>query len=213
MNRPPPRDKIRVDLQLIADMIEPGARVLDVGAGNGALLGYLVHYKQVDGRGIEIDREGVTACVNQGLPVIQGDAETDLRNYPADSFDYVILSQTLQAIRNVRGILEQMLRLGRRAAVSFPNFGHWRVRWDLMARGRMPVTESLPYAWYDTPNIHLCTVVDFLDLCRAMDVSVERAVVIDAAGRSRPFRKVGWTTNWLAEKAVFLISRSRGAPR
>ena len=210
MNKPapPPRnnDNIRVDLRLIADMIEPGARVLDVGAGDGSLLAYLVHFKNVDGRGIEIDRGRVTACVHQGLSVIQGDAEIDLANYPTGSFDYVILSQTVQAMRDVRGILEQMLRIGRHAAVSFPNFGHWRVRLNLVARGRMPVTPTLPYDWYNTPNIHLCTVIDFLALCRSMGVVVDQAISVNEGGGSHHFRRLGWTTNWLAEKAVFLLS-------
>ncbi len=209
MNKPkaPPRENIRVDLRLIADMIEPGSRVLDVGAGDGSLLAYLVHFKNVDGRGIEIDRGRVTACVQQGLPVIQGDAETDLANYPSGSFDYVILSQTLQAMRDVRGTLDQLLRIGRRAAVSFPNFGHWRVRLNLMARGRMPITPTLPHDWYNTPNIHLCTVIDFLGLCRDMGVTVDQAMAVNERGRSYRFRQLGWTTNWLTEKAVFLLSR------
>ena len=128
MNRPAPWPKpkanIRLDLQLIAEMVEGGSRVLDVGAGDGALLAYLVHYKQADGRGIEIARDGVTACVSQGLAVIQGDAEEDLKDYPADCFDYVILSQTIQATHHPRHVLEQMIRVGRKAIVSFPNFGH-----------------------------------------------------------------------------------------
>ena len=204
---PPPREKIRGDLRLIAAMIESGARVLDVGAGDGSLLGYLVHYKDVDGRGIEIDRERVTNCVQQGLSVIQGDAESDLANYPSGSFDYVVLSQTVQALRDVPGILEEMLRIGRHAAVSFPNFGHWRVRLNLIARGRMPVTPNLPHEWYNTPNIHLCTVVDFLTLCQSMGIVVDKAMAVNESGGAYRFRRFGWATNLLAEKAVVLLSR------
>src|SRR5262245_26818550 len=124
-----PAAGIRIDLQLIADMVTPRARVLDVGCGDGVLLDYLVHFKQVDGRGIELSQAGVNACVSQGLSVIQGNADTDLKDYPSDAFDYVVLSQTLQAMRDPKGVLDQLVRIGRHAIVSFPNFGHWRVRW------------------------------------------------------------------------------------
>ena len=137
---------------MVADMVEPGSRVLDIGCGDGSLLAILRDRKGVDGRGIEISREGVNACLAKGLPVIQGDADTDLADYPDDAFDYVILSQTIQATRQPRVVLEHLLRIGRRAIVSFPNFGHWRVRVDLVLRGRMPVTENMPYSWYDTPT-------------------------------------------------------------
>ena len=156
---------IRVDLQLIADMVNPTTRALDVGCGDGALLAYLVNFKRVDARGMELSQAGVNACVANGLSVIQGDADADLRDYPDDAFDYVILSQTLQATREPREVLRQMLRVGKRAIVSFPNFAHWQVRLRLVFGGRMPETASLPYKWYDTPNIHLCTVKDFEDLC------------------------------------------------
>ena len=151
----------RVDLLLVADMVEPGSRVLDVGCGDGALLEILTRDRGVDGRGVELSQAGVNGCVAKGLSVVQGDADTELTDYPDDAFDYVILSQTLQATRHPRQVLEHMLRIGRRAIVSFPNFGHWRVRSQLMFFGKMPRTESLSYSWYDTPNIHLCTVADF----------------------------------------------------
>ncbi|HEX2117238.1 MAG TPA: methionine biosynthesis protein MetW, partial [Alphaproteobacteria bacterium] len=144
-----PRASIRVDLQVIADMVKPGTRVLDIGCGDGALLDYLVHFKQVDGRGIELSQAGVNACVSQGLSVIQGDAETDLKDYPSDSFDYVILSQTLQATYDPKTVLSELVRIGRRAIVSFPNFGAWHVRLKLLAYGKMPVTDSYDTAWYE----------------------------------------------------------------
>src|SRR3981081_4066421 len=155
----------RVDLLLVAEMVKPGAKVLDVGCGDGELLSILGEQRGVDGRGIELSREGVNECVAKGLAVIQGDADTDLADYPDDAFDYVILSQTLQATRRPRVVLEHMLRIGRRAIVSFPNFGHWRIRMQLLFRGRMPRTDNLPDTWYDTPNIHFCTIKDFRALC------------------------------------------------
>ena len=155
----------RVDLVLVAEMVERGAKVLDVGCGDGELLRLLGETRGVDGRGIELSREGVNECVAKGLAVIQGDADTDLADYPDDAFDYVILSQTLQATRHPRVVLEHMLRIGRRAVVSFPNFGHWQVRLQLLFAGHMPQTDILPYSWYDTPNIHHCTIKDFRQLC------------------------------------------------
>src|SRR5829696_5758319 len=154
-------DELRRDLRLIADMIEPGTRVLDIGCGDGALLAYLAREKSVDARGIELSQSGVNACVRHGLSVIQGDADSDLDAFPNDAFDVVVLSRTLQATRQPRHVLEALLRIGKRAIVSFPNFGFWRVRLSLMFRGRMPVTELLNSPWYDTPNIHLCTIRDF----------------------------------------------------
>lgn len=196
---------IRVDLQLIADMVEPKTRALDVGCGDGALLDHLVRSKQVDARGMELSQRGVNACVANGLSVVQGDADTDLGNYPDDAFDYVILSQTLQATREPRKVLGQMLRVGKRAIVSFPNFAHWQVRLRLVFGGRMPETPSLPYKWYDTPNIHLCSIDDFRALCRDMGVRIERAIVLDR--NSRPIKLPPLIANLLGEQAVFMLRR------
>ena len=199
---------IRVDLQLIADMVQPGGRALDVGCGDGALLAYLVNFKRVDARGMELSQAGVNACVANGLSVIQGDADTDLRDYPDDAFDYVILSQTLQATRQPRAVLENLLRIGRRAIVSFPNFGYWRMRLQLLIGGHMPRTESLPATWYDTANIHFCTIKDFVQLCDETHVKMERAVALDAYGRPLRFNAPWWFWNMFGEQGVFLLSRA-----
>lgn len=202
------RDGIRVDLQLVADMVPEGARVLDVGCGDGTLLHFLARTKNVDGRGVEISQRGVNACVAQGLSVIQGDADTDLRNYPSQAFDYIILSQTLQATRKPREVLEHLLRIGRHAIVSFPNFGYWRLRWQFLLRGRMPVTPTLNAPWYETQNIHLCTIRDFVALCREMDIRIERCLTVDGKGRVRG--NAAARGNLMGEQAVFLLSRPPG---
>ncbi len=197
---------IRVDLQNIADMVAAKSRVLDIGCGDGTLLDYLLHFKQVDGRGIEISQAGVNACVGIGLSVIQGDADTDLADYPASAFDYAILSQTLQATRDPRGVIAQLVRIARYAIVSFPNFGHWRIRWHLLTRGTMPVTPSLPEPWFSTPNIHLCTIRDFVQFCAAEGITIERAIAIDRAGRAAAIKSYR-SANLTGEQGLFLLSK------
>ena len=200
-------DTARVDLLVVAGMVASHTRVLDIGCGDGTLLRLLAEDRGVDARGIELSQRGVNDCVAKGLSVIQGDADTDLIDYPDDSFDYVILSQTLQATRNPRRVLEQMLRIGRRAIVSFPNFGHWRIRGQLIFRGRMPVTENLPLAWYETPNIHFCTVRDFVALVDEVDAKIERAVALDSSGAPMRVSAPWWVWNLFGEQAVFLLER------
>ncbi|HEY9521359.1 MAG TPA: methionine biosynthesis protein MetW [Methyloceanibacter sp.] len=197
----------RVDLVLIAEMVTPGARVLDIGCGDGTLMRLLAARRGVDARGIELSQAGVNSCVAQGLAVIQGDADTDLVHYPDLAFDYAILSQTIQATYSPRHVLEQLLRIGRRAIVSFPNFGHWRVRTQLLFRGKMPTTDNLPDRWYDTPNIHLCTIKDFLDLCRDAGAKVERVVALNAYGTKLGVSMPLFAQNLFGEQAVFLLSR------
>ena len=198
---------IRLDLQKIAELVQPKSRVLDIGCGDGALLYHLAHTKQVDGRGIEISQEGVNACVAAGLPVIQGDADTDLEDYPDSAFDYVILSQTLQATRAPRDVLANLVRIGRHAIVSIPNFAHWRVRWQIAVHGRMPVNKTLPYEWYDTPNIHFCSIRDFISLCDEMGIVVERALALDHRGGARRFGRFLYAANVFGEHGVFLLRR------
>ncbi len=200
------RAGLRADLLLISDMIENGSRVLDIGCEDGALLEYLGREKQVTGRGIELSQAGVNACVARGLSVIQGDADTDLVNYPDNAFDYAVLSQTLQAVRAPHLALKQLARIGRRAIVSFPNFGYWKVRRRLLVNGRMPVTKVLPDQWYETPNIHLCTIRDFLLLCKELNIEVEQSHILDERGRVTMARSLWWA-NLIGQQAIFLLRR------
>jgi methionine biosynthesis protein MetW len=197
----------RVDLLVVSQMVEPGAKVLDVGSGDGELLSLLAQTRGVDGRGIELSREGVNECVAKGLAVIQGDADTDLADYPNDAFDYVILSQTLQATWQPRQVLEHMLRIGRRGIVSFPNFGHWKIRLQLLLFGRMPRTDNLPDTWYDTQNIHFCTIRDFRTLCATIGAEIETAVALKASGKPVRINAPWWFWNLFGEQAVFLLTR------
>jgi methionine biosynthesis protein MetW len=200
--------QLRVDLQLIADMIEPGGRVLDIGCDDGALLAYLTRQKGIDGRGIELSQARVNAAVQSGLAVIQGDADTDLVFYPDQSFDYVVLSQTLQAVSEPSRVLGELVRIGRRAIISFPNFGHWRVRLQLLLRGRMPVTGLLDHPWYSTPNIHLCTIRDFVALCHERGLAIEQGLILDHRGARLPFTAPGRLANLFGEQAVFMVKRA-----
>lgn len=197
----------RMDLQLIADRVGAGAKVLDIGCGDGALLELLVNDRQVDARGLELSQAGVNACVARGLSVVQGDADTDLSYYPDNGFDTVILSQTLQATQKPHEVLREMARIGDRLIVSIPNFGHWRVRLDLLLNGRMPVTGTLSASWYETMNIHLCTLRDFTALCDTLGLAVESCITL-SGGRAKTLR--GGPTNWhnlTAQQGVFILKR------
>lgn len=198
---------MRLDLALIADMIPAGATVLDIGCGDGALLAYLTAEKGVDARGIEINMAEATQAVAAGLAVIHGDADQDLAFYPDGAFDHVVLSRTLQAVERPREVLRQMLRIGRRAIVSFPNFGHWQVRWQLATRGRMPMTGTWDREWHATPNIHPCTIRDFFALCAADGVVVERWLAVDEHGVKTPWKRSPWLANLFGEQALFLLRR------
>lgn len=197
----------RIDFAVIAGLVRPDTKVLDVGCGDGDLLDLLQRERGIDGRGIEISQKGVNQCVARGLAVIQGDADSDLGFYQDKGFDYVILSQTLQATRNPRIVLEHLLRIGDRAIVSIPNFGHWRVRLSLFWNGRMPVTKDLPYTWYDTPNIHFCTIDDFIALCSEVGATIESAAALNENGERMGLKLPRFLWNFFGQQAVFLVRK------
>jgi methionine biosynthesis protein MetW len=198
---------LRPDLAAIAAMIPPGTRVLDIGCGDGSLLEYLVRAKGVDGRGLELIQHNVNQCVARGLSVVQGDADTDLSEYPSGIFDIVILSQTIQATEKPSTVLRELLRIGKRVIISFPNFGHWRVRLSLLIAGRMPVTDSLGHSWHETPNIHLCTISDFLALARETGAEIESALALIDNERTRTMHPDAWGPNIFAQGAIFMLTK------
>lgn len=193
---------LRPDLAVISEWIEPGSRILDLGCGDGTLLDHLARTRQVRGYGLEIDPDKLSACVARGVNVIQADVDDGLKDFATDSFDYVVLTQTLQALVRPDLALTEILRVGRRAIVTFPNFGHWRVRTQLLM-GHMPLTKSLPDQWYDTPNIHLCTVQDFEALCTARRWTCVRRSLLDRALRQGK-RITAWP-NLFAEVALYML--------
>ena len=198
---------MRLDLRLMSEMIVPGSRVLDIGSGDGTLIEHLFRTRGCDARGIEIDMAEVTRAVAHGLPVMHGDADMDLTHYPDNLFDYVVLSRTLQAVERPQEVLRQMLRIGTRALVSFPNFGHWQVRWQLLRSGRMPVTPTWDRPWYETPNIHPCTIRDFFDLCALEDYAVAQWLAVDERGRRAPWKRSARLANLFGEQALFQLRR------
>ncbi|MFD1697582.1 methionine biosynthesis protein MetW [Roseibium aestuarii] len=198
---------IRGDHRVLASLVPEGARVLDIGCGDGVLLALLQQERHVDGRGIELSQRGVNKCVEKGLSVIQGDADTDLADYPENAFDVVVMSQTLQATRDPEKVMDNLLRIGKQVIISIPNFAHWRNRMQLGLFGHMPVTKYLPYEWYNTPNIHFCSLKDFGNLCRQLDATVEKAIPLDSAGSRISVPAPWWIWNLLANQAVFLLRR------
>ena len=197
----------REDFRAILGLVKPGARVLDIGCGEGALLELLTRQKQADGRGLEISPDNVALCLARGLAVVQGDADHDLADFPSQAFDYAVLSQTLQTVRQPRDVLAELMRIAGRAVVSFPNFGHWRVRLALLTEGRMPTTGALPQAWWETENIHLCTLRDFTLLCETLDLRIEACAALAEGKAARSIDPFNPIENWRAEQALFLLSR------
>ncbi|MGQ0501402.1 MAG: methionine biosynthesis protein MetW [Panacagrimonas sp.] len=193
---------LRPDLAVISEWVEPGCRILDLGCGDGALLDHLARTRNVRGYGLEIDPAKLAACIARGVNVIQADVDDGLKDFGTDSFDYVVLTQTLQALVRPDHALTEILRVGRRAIVTFPNFGHWRVRAQML-RGRMPLTPALPDAWYDSPNIHLCTVRDFEDLCRRNHWACLKRSLLDRAHHRGA--SIGLMPNLMAELALYML--------
>ncbi len=205
--------ELRPDFSEILRLVRPGSRVLDIGCGEGALLELLVNEKGCDGRGLEISSGGVAACLARGLAVVQGDADRDLADYPSRGFDYAILSQTLQATVAPREALIELLRIAEHTIVSFPNFAHWRMRLSLMVKGRMPETSALPHHWWSTPNIHMCSLRDFVELCDDLDLRIDFCAALATGQPPRAVDPRRAIENWRAESALFLLSRpGSGAP-
>lgn len=197
----------RPDLALIADMIESGARVLDLGCGTGALLAWLAAHKGVNGYGLEIDPLNISTCIERGVNVLEQNLDDDLSAFETGGFDVVVMTETLQAVRRPDRVLEEMLRIAPRGIVTFPNFAHWRIRAQLALRGRMPMNDALPHAWYDTPNIHLCTFDDFETLCSDTGIRINARTVVDRDYRSRPLLDA--LPNLFGTIAIYGLGRDR----
>jgi len=195
----------RIDLELITSLIDKKMRVLDVGCGNGELLQSLKTKNDVIGQGLELKQERVNQCVAKGLSAIQGDADKDLSLYPDQSFDCVILSQTIQATSDPKLIMKELIRIGKKAIVSIPNFGYWKVRLSLGINGRMPRTKKLIYNWYDTPNIHLCTILDFINLCNELNIQIEKTITLSSDNNKSYNGLPNKLSNLFSEEAIFLI--------
>lgn len=196
---------LRADMRVTADWITPGSRVLDVGCGNGELLHWLACHKQVDGRGLELEQQNVSDAVSKGLAVIQGDANVDLSYYPTDSVDYVIMGHTIQRMNHPDKTLQELVRIGKKVIVSVPNFAFWYNRYYFLSRGRMPVSKNLPYAWYETPNIHFCSLRDFVHLCEQLQVAIEKRLYVTHQGKVGAFSGQDRLANFFGEQGIFLL--------
>ena len=198
----------KISQNLISSLIEENSKVLDVGCGDGSLLVFLENKKNINGQGLEISHEGVKTCLSKGLSVLQGNADTDLVNFPKNSFDYVILSRTLQATHKPKEVLKEMLRIGKKCIVSFPNFAHWKCRLDLLLKGVMPMTKTLSEPWYQTPNIHLCTIKDFINICELLNISVDKAFRLSESGLIKTIdTPESFYNNLFSVEGVFVISQ------
>ena len=198
---------MKSEYKIITDIIDKNSRVLDVGCDDGALMEFLKKNKNVDIRGIEISKEKVQICISKGLIVIEGNAEFDLKQFPNDSFDYVVLGQTLQAFINPETVIKELLRVGKKAIVTIPNFGHWRVRLNLLLKGTMPVTKTLPNEWYNTPNIHMCTIKDFFKFSNTLDFKIFKSLALMNQNVSNITDSNLFFKNLFSELGIFLIEK------
>ena len=206
------RLSIRKDWNLIESLIDYNSTILDIGCGEGKLVLQLKNNKHADARGLEVNGNLVRNAISEGISVVQGNAEEDLDQYSDSSFDYVILSQTLQAMYNPKFVLHELLRIGAKAIVSFPNFGHWKVRLQLLFKGKMPVTEGLPYSWYETPNIHFFTLKDFEEMCKDSNIIIERSIGLTSKGKQFEIRNNSPIANLITNEAIFLLSNKTFEP-
>jgi len=198
---------MKTEFKIIADLIKPNTRVLDVGCGDGTLMEFLKNNKEIDIRGIEISKNNVQQCIGKGLTVIEGDAEKDLSQFPDGSFDFVILSQTLQAFLNPEKVISELLRVGKKAIVTIPNFGYWKVRLHLLMKGTMPVTRTLPDEWYNTPNLHMCTIKDFFNFCENRNINLYKSIALQNLESSKITNTNLALKNLTAVLGIFLIEK------
>ena len=196
---------MKKEFKVIADLLPKNVRVLDVGCGDGSLMNHLIKEKNIEARGLELKKENITKCIYKGLPVIEGNAETELHQFPNQSFDFVILSQTLQAFYNPEKVLKDLLRIGKSVIISIPNFGYWKVRTSLLFFGKMPVTKTLPNSWYNTPNLHMCTIKDLFHFCIKKNIEIKRAIGINEDKTSEIKRNNLEIKNFFSKLGIFLI--------
>ena len=198
---------MKEEFKVISELIDEKSRVLDVGCGDGILMEYLLKNKVVDVRGLEISKEKVKKCLSNGLAVVEGDAEYDLKQFPDLSFDYVILSQTLQAFMSPENVIKDLLRVGKKVIVTIPNFGHWKVRIDLLFKGEMPITKNLPYEWYNTPNLHMCTIQDFYNFCNNKGINIFKTISLNGQKTSKIKSSNLKFKNLISELGIFLLEK------
>jgi len=196
---------MKKEFKVIADLLPKNVRVLDVGCGDGSLMSHLIQEKNIEARGLELKKENVTKCIYKGLPVIEGNAETELHQFPNQSFDFVILSQTLQAFYNPEKVLKDLLRIGKSVIISIPNFGYWKVRTSLLFFGKMPVTKTLPNSWYNTPNLHMCTIKDLFHFCLEKNINIKRAIGVNEDKTSEIKKSNLEIKNFFSKLGIFLI--------